>query len=300
MLAYITFVIALEGIFKARNQKFYLLDPFAFFMGIWFVAIVLLFYIILYKHTKRKLLHPFIQRKNDRITEWAKGTVILIILGLYLPLTFLFAYRLSYLYYLKYLRTYLDLFTLYMGVLVAGLMITLYKQTQGEVQRPFVLRTGERKTEQGIGAVMLVLYGIYLVRAWSLYSRFVGLYYVEKKIINGGIFGPLIEEFIFRVLLPYGFLLAFTRTSQFMKQEIRGLPLPVVVSHVFSALLFASGHWRQPFFDAYAFLKYFTGGLGFSCVFLLLLSHSDSTTGYVGAVLAHGLVNLEILPRIGL
>jgi len=298
--AYGAFLIALEGIFKARNQTFYLLDLFTFYIGILVAGLVLLLYIILYKQTKGKLLRPFMQRTDERITEWAKGTVFLIILGLYLPLTFLFSYRLTYIFHLKYLRTYLDLFASYMGTLIAGLMIILYKQAKGGVQHPFLLRTGERKTERAIGAVMLVLYGIYLIRAWSLYSRFVGFYYVEKKIINGGVFGPLIEEFIFRVLLPYGFLLAFARIPRFAKQEIRGLPLPLVASHVLSALLFASGHWHNLIFDFNRFVQLFTGGLVYSCVFLLLLAHSDSTTGYVGAVLAHGFVNLEVLPWIGL
>ena len=260
-------------------------------MGFVVSGLVIILYIILYKVTKGELLHPFFLRTGECQRDRAIGTVILVILGIYVSLTFLLSYLHAYIFRLKYLRLhYLLRFALAMGSVVSGLGIILYKWTKGELLRPFFLRTGERKRYRAIGAVMLVILGIYIPLTFQL----VRLPYP----VGAMIFAPLSDEFICRVLLPYAFLLTFARIPWFAKQERWGLPLLLVVSHLLAALIFAIGHLPVhigPFFDFYAFFRFFSFGIACSCVFLLFFALADSTTGYTGAVLAHGLINWGIL-----
>ncbi len=301
--AYVVFIIALEGRYKAILQSIPYLDPFALSMGALMsglVTLVIILYFILYKQTKVGVQRLFLQEKRDYKTKRILGTVTIIIIGLYVSYTFLLSYRLAHIHQLKYSRTYFDYFTLFMGSFVLGLIIILDKMIKGEVLNPFFLRTSERIRERAIGAVMLVILGLYFLCVFLFYPRLNLSQKVEQKILLGLFFAPLIEEFIFRVLLPYAFLLGLVRISRFAKKEIWGFPLLLVASQIFSALIFASAHWRwfQYGITFPLFVRFFSFGIFYSCVFLLFLSLSDSTTGYAGAVLAHGLSNWVLIFKV--
>ncbi len=177
-----------------------------------------------------------------------------------------------------------------MGSVVSGLGIILYKMTKGDILRPLILRTGNRKRDRAIGTVMLGIIGIYILRTFQLVRI--------STFVRGRIFAPLSEEFTFRVLLPYAFLLAFARTPRFAKKELWGLPLPLVLSHILAAFIFASVHFPVfpvPSYLFNGFIRYFSIGVVCSCVFLVFFALADSTTGYAGTVLVHGLYNRELL-----
>lgn len=209
---------------------------------------------------------------------------------MYILLTFILSYQLAYIGKYSPRFTYWSVFALVMGSVVSGLVIILYKLTKGELLHPFFLRTGERKRDRAIGAVMLVILGLYILRTCQLVRL--------STLLRGRISAPLVEEFIFRVLLPYAFLLAFAHIPQFAKQEIWGIPLPVVVSHILSAIIFSSVHFPVfpvPLYEFYRFVRIFSYGIACSCVFLLFLALTDSTTGYTGAALVHGFINWGLL-----
>ena len=137
---------------------------------------------------------------------------------------------------------------------------------------------------------MLGILGIYILRTFQLVRLF--------TLVRGRICAPLIEEFTFRVLLPYAFLLAFARIPRCVKKELWGLPFPLVVSHILTSLIFASVHFPVfpvPSYLFYGFIRYFSLGVACSCVFLIFFTLTDSTTGYAGAVLVHGLYNWGLL-----
>ncbi|MFQ5822173.1 MAG: type II CAAX prenyl endopeptidase Rce1 family protein, partial [Candidatus Heimdallarchaeota archaeon] len=157
-----------------------------------------------------------------------------------------------------------------------------------------------RKRDRAIGFFILIILGIYIPLTFLLSSRFdLFLKLLRKSPFVRGIYlAPLGEEFTCRVLLPYAFLLTFARIPRFAKQEISGLPLPLVVSHFLSALIFSIAHYKVhigPFFDFYLFFRLFSYGITFSCVFLIFFALTDSTTGYAGAVLAHQYLNWRLL-----
>ncbi|MFX0203508.1 MAG: type II CAAX prenyl endopeptidase Rce1 family protein, partial [Candidatus Hodarchaeota archaeon] len=276
-------VIASRDVYKARLQLFSFLDRSALFMGFIISGLVIILYIILYKMTKGDMLHLIFLRTEERKWDRAIKTVILIILGMFIPLTFMLSYQLAYI--LKYSTRfrYLSGLTLTMGSVVSGLGIILYKMTKGDILRPLILRTDERKRDRAIGTIMLGILGIYILRTVQLVRL--------STLVRGRICAPLSEEFTCRILLPYAFLLAFTRIPRFAKQELWGLPLPLVVSHILSALIFASVHFPEfpvPLYDFYRFIQIFSVGIACSCVFLIFFTLTDSTTGYAGAVLLHG------------
>ncbi len=252
-MAYVAFLIALiiasRDVYKARLQLFSYLDRSALFMGFGVSGLVFILYIILYKMTKGDMLHFFFLRTEDRKRDQIIKTVILIILGMFIPLTFMLSYQTAYIlkYYTRF--RYLSGFSLTMGSIVSGLGIILHKMTKGDLLRPLILRADEHKRNRAIGTVMLGILGVYILRTFQLVKL--------STLVRGRICAPLSEEFIFRVLLPYAFLLAFTRIPRFAKQELWGFPLPLVVSHILSALIFASVHFPVfpvPLYDFYRFI----------------------------------------------
>lgn len=259
-------------------------------MGFVVSGLVIVLYIILYKMTKGDILHLIFLRTEERKRDWAIRTVILIILGMFIPLTFMLSYQLAYI--LKYSTRfrYLSGFTLTMGSVISGFGIILHKMTKGDILHPLILRTGERKRDRAIGTVMLGILGIYILRTFQLVRL--------STLVRGRICAPLSEEFIFRVLLPYAFLLAFARIPRFAKHELWGFPLSLVLSHILAAFIFASVHFPVfpvPSYLFYAFVRIFSYGIASSCVFLVFFALADSTTGYTGAVLVHGLINWGLL-----
>ncbi|MFX0197904.1 MAG: hypothetical protein ACFFCW_17420 [Candidatus Hodarchaeota archaeon] len=301
--AYVAFLIASVINFADKYfipRLFSHPDRSAFIMGSVVSGLVIILYIILYKRIKGELLPLFFLRKGARNRDRAIGFLILIILGLYIPLTFFLSYQLTYIYIKCSRLTYLSLFALIMGSVVSGLGIILYKWTKGELLRPFFLRKDERNRDRAIGFLILIILGIYIPLTFLLSSRFdLFLNLLRKSPFVRRIYlAPLSEEFTCRVLLPYAFLLTFARIPRFAKQEIWGLPLPLVVSHFLSALIFSSVHYGVhigPFFDFYLFFRFFSGGIAFSCVFLIFFALTDSTTGYASAVLAHQYINWRLM-----
>lgn len=205
-------------------------------------------------------------------------------------------------YFIPRLFSHPDRSALIMGSVVSGLVIILYiilyKRTKCELFPPFILRKGERKRDRAIGTLILIILGLYLPLTFLLSSRF-DLFFplLRKSYFRGLYLAPLSEEFICRVLLPYAFLFAFVKIPRFANQEIWGLPLPLVVGHILSALIFSFVHSPVligPYFDFNLFIRLFSHGIVFSCVFMLLLAVSDSTTGFAGAALAHQYINWRL------
>lgn len=161
-------VIASRDMYRARLQLFSYLDRSALFMGFIVSGLAIVLYIILYKMTKGDILHLIFLRTEERKRDWAIRTVILIILGMFIPLLFMLSYQLAYI--LKYSTRfrYLSGFTLTMGSVVSGLGIILHKMTKGDILRPLILRTGERKRDRAIGTVMLGILGTYILRTFQL------------------------------------------------------------------------------------------------------------------------------------
>lgn len=276
--------------YRARLQLFSYLDRSALFMGFIVSGFAIVLFIIIFKMTKGDLLHLIFLRTKERKRDRVIRTVNLIILGMFIPLIFMLSYQLAYI--LKYSTRfrYLSGFTLTMGSVVSGLGIILHKMTKGDILRPLILRTDKRKRDRAIGTVMLGILGIYILRTFQIVRL--------STLVRGRICVPLIEEFTFRVLLHYAFLLIFAQIPRFAKKELWGLPLPLVVSHILAAFIFASVHFPVfpvPSYLFYNFIRFFSYGIALSCVFLIFFALADSTTGYAGAVLGHGLINWGLM-----
>lgn len=91
----IALVIALRDIYKARLQLFSYLDRSALFMGFVVLGIVIILYIILYKMIKGDILHLIFLRTEEHKRDRTIRTVILIILGIFIPLTFMLSHQLA-------------------------------------------------------------------------------------------------------------------------------------------------------------------------------------------------------------
>ena len=191
-------------------------------------------------------------------------------------IVFLYARRRNYSAFSK-----CDLAAVFIGSLILGIGITLYKIWKGELQKP-------NKTDMKRAACLALIYGIFIALVILKIPRDFNF-----RIQGALIIAPLAEEFIFRVLFPYVFLQGLAIVPFLVKKKVCGKPVPYVLSHFFAALFFAYAHHHNDPFGPYEVLYYsLFGFFVFSGIFSELLDYKDATTAYIGVVVMHGLLNL--------